>query len=75
MPRLPGFVGGTYTPRSYRADVERTVNLFPEIIESKEGENIGWLDRRPGLNIPHVVEARPRRRLLTCGRGVGRVRL
>lgn len=51
MPRLPGFIGGTYTPRSYRADVERTVNLVPEIIESKEGENAAWMERRPGLNI------------------------
>ena len=49
--RLPGFFGGTDTLRSYRADVERTENAVPEIIESGHGENRGWLGRRPGLNI------------------------
>ncbi len=37
MPQFPGFIGPSYTPVSYRADVERTVNLYPEIIESKHG--------------------------------------
>lgn len=49
--RLPGFFGGTDQVRSYRANVERTVNLVPERIESGNGENDGWMGRRPGLNI------------------------
>lgn len=50
MPQFPGFIGGSYTPVSYRADVERTVNLYPEIIESKHGPNVGFLRRRPKLS-------------------------
>ena len=49
--RLPGFYGGTDTVRSYRANLERTINLVPERIESGNGENDGWMGRRPGLNI------------------------
>lgn len=49
MPQFPGFVGPSYAPLSYRADRERTVNLYAELIESKHGPNTAWLRRRPAL--------------------------
>ena len=32
--KYPGFIGGSYTSQSVIADVERSVNWFPEILES-----------------------------------------
>ena len=48
--RFPGFIGATYTLRSLRADAQRCVNLFPELIESRNGANqeIGYLLQTPG---------------------------
>ena len=60
MARLPGFVGATYRLRSLKADPERCVNLYPEIIESRNGANgeIGYLVKVPG-----------RKRLASVGTG------
>src|SRR5574343_536811 len=50
MPHWPEFlVGCTYSPVSYRADVEQTINLYPERVESEGGTNTGFLRRRPAL--------------------------
>ena len=49
--RLKGAIGGSYQPQAYKADVQRTLNLVPEVIESQEGENSAYASRRPGLNI------------------------
>lgn len=41
MPKYPGFIGPGYTSQSRIADVERTVNWYPEKIESGIGK-VDW---------------------------------
>jgi hypothetical protein len=45
----PQLVGPSYTSSSPNADVERSVNLFPEAIESGNGKNQYVLLGTPGL--------------------------
>ncbi len=47
--RYPMFVGGSYETPSPHGDVQRTINLYPEIIESKAGKNNVILVGTPGL--------------------------
>lgn len=49
MPGWPGFYGGSYAPRAYRADLERSINLIPEPISSGKGTNEGFFQFRPVL--------------------------
>lgn len=60
LSRFPGFIGATYQSRSIKADCERCLNLYPELIESRNAPNgeIGYLPQVPGL-----------RRLATIGPG------
>lgn len=44
-----GFVGPSYTPYSQAADIQRTVNLYPEIVESGQGKSRIVLVGTPGL--------------------------
>lgn len=44
-----GFVGGSYQARSLAIDAQRTVNLFPELIESGNGKSKIALLGSPGL--------------------------
>lgn len=48
MPRF-GFVGPSYTPWSTAAESQRTVNLYPEKIESNAGKNAYALFGTPGI--------------------------
>lgn len=59
MPRFPGFIGATYKLRP-KVSPERCVNLFPELLESRNGTNgeIGYLLQVPGY-----------KRLMTVGTG------
>jgi hypothetical protein len=41
MPPYPGFCAGFYQSRSLTADCERTLNLYPERVESGHGANEG----------------------------------
>lgn len=50
MPSLPGWVGPSYQPQSPIGDAERTVNLYPEIIETENGVNRSILLSRWGLS-------------------------
>ncbi len=50
MSRFPGFIGPTYESRSKSADCQRTVNLYPEAIESGSGKNAAALYGTPGLS-------------------------
>jgi hypothetical protein len=52
--KYPGFIGPGYTSQSRIADVERTVNLYPEKIESGVGK-ADWV-LYPGPGFEEVVE-------------------
>lgn len=54
--RYPGFIGPTYQSRSLNADAERTINLYPEVVESGQGVNDVVLYTTPGMT-PFVVLA------------------
>lgn len=47
--RFPNFVGGTYQSDSFSADAQRTLNLYPELVESRSGKNSYRFHGRPGL--------------------------
>lgn len=49
MQPFAGFVGPTYQSRSIVADCQRTMNLYPEIIESGSGKSRIVFHRVPGL--------------------------
>lgn len=50
MPKLPGFVGGSYNGVSPQQSSDRTINLYPETNESGVGKNpSGALVGTPGL--------------------------
>lgn len=51
MPPIPGFVGPSYTAVSPAIDVERCVNLYPEIAEAPGGKGPAALIGTPGLSI------------------------
>lgn len=44
-----GFIGPSYVSRSRIADGQRTVNLYPEVVESQNGKNVVALYGTPGL--------------------------
>lgn len=50
-----GFVGPGYTPHSINADSQRTVNLYPEKVESGIGKNSFTLIGTPGLTQVHRI--------------------
>lgn len=47
----PSFIGATYAARSKTAANERTINMYPEIVEARSGKNIINLYRKPGLQL------------------------
>src|SRR5262245_49447434 len=49
MGRLNGFVGPTYESMSLTADAQRTLNLYPEQMQSGSGKNRYVLHGTPGL--------------------------
>ncbi len=49
--RLPGFIGPSYTPQSQLADIERSVNLYPEVVESQHGKSTATLYGTPGRSL------------------------
>lgn len=50
MVKLPlPFVGPSYTLRSLNADCQRSLNLYPEVIESGTGKSVSALIGTPGL--------------------------
>lgn len=69
MPRIP-LVGATYTLRTIRADLQRTVNWFPEAIESGNGNNGEKfrLVQVPGLLKKLTIGAGPIRGLYTTSK-------
>lgn len=51
------FIGGSYESRSVRADAQRTVNLYPELVESGTGKNKLALYGRPGLQTFTTIQS------------------
>jgi hypothetical protein len=54
MPRIDQpvpFIGPSYVSRSLNVDAQRSINLFPEIVESKDGKNSYYLLGTPGLRV------------------------
>lgn len=47
--RYPHFIDGSYELQFVTADVQRTVNLYPQIVESEGGKNAVTLMGTPGL--------------------------
>lgn len=58
--RVP-FLGGSYTSQSLRADAERTVNFYPEFIESKDGASPVVLYPTPGYELCATFPTSPHR--------------
>lgn len=69
--RFPGFIGPTYRLQSLKAANERCVNLYPEIIESRNSPNaeIGYLPMVPGLKRLATIVAGPIRGAFTLSTG------
>lgn len=49
--RYEGFIGGTAQLTSVNVDAERTMNLYPEIIDAGTPANNVWLRRRNGYQV------------------------
>lgn len=47
----PGFVAETYPARSYAVSIDRCVNWYPEIVESKKGKSVIAYYPTPGLTL------------------------
>ena len=45
----PGFVGGSYVSRSVNVNAERSINLYPEIVDAGTPKVKTWLVGTPGL--------------------------
>ena len=45
------FIGPSYTLNARKADVQRTVNLFPVVREVAGTKSIAYLDSVPGLSV------------------------
>lgn len=59
MSTYPGFIHGDYTARSLRANSERTINLYPEMVEDGLGNSKAALVSTPGLTLWLTAGAGP----------------
>jgi hypothetical protein len=66
-----GFVGPTYTSQSIIADSQRTMNWYPEMIESGQGQSQMALYRTPGLKLLVTLPTGPVRGCLPVTSGPG----
>src|SRR5258708_20912474 len=62
------FCGGSYTLASINADNQRSLNLYPEIVESGDGRSKLTLLPTPGLASIAMLDAAPRAQLEFNGR-------
>ena len=65
--RLDGFIGPGYQSASIRADCQRSLNLFPEVVESGKGKNSMYLLGTPGVSTWITLPASPIRGILAAG--------
>lgn len=64
------FLGGTYLSRSTSLAASRAVNIYPELVETKEGKEVGGFYGCPGLPVPLVmIGVGPIRGMLTAADG------
>ena len=69
--RFKGFIGGSYTLRSFNVDCQRCINLYPENNElgtGKAGE-VAALQPTPGLTLLQTIGTGPMRGAFTAGNG------
>lgn len=57
------FTGGSYTLSTINADNQRSLNLYPEIVESGDGRSKMTLLNTPGLAVLAQLDAAPRQQL------------
>lgn len=69
--RFPGFVGGSYTLASIAGDLERSVNFYPEPVQSGFGKSPVTLRGTPGLTTFATCAAGNRIRGMIICYGVG----
>src|SRR5579863_2497784 len=69
MAKTP-FLGGTYVGRSRELAYNRCVNLYPELVETKEGKDVGALYNCPGLSLLATVGSGPIRQAYLASNGV-----
>lgn len=62
--RLSGFVGPTYESMSLTADAQKTLNLYPEPIQSGTGKSRYAFHGTPGLSVWGTMPASPIRGML-----------
>lgn len=65
--KFPGFVGPSYTSLSMNVDVQRSVNLYPEIVETGAGKSRVVLYGTPGLATFATIGGGPIRGLMKAG--------
>lgn len=63
MPRFDNFLSGSYSSWSPNTDLEKTINLYPEIVESAGGKNKVVLHGTPGLQVHCTLPTAPIRAL------------
>jgi len=68
-----GFIGPSYEMRSKVGDGQKTVNLYPEMVESQTGKNTVILHGTPGLSTFATVDDGPIRGLFKSDENGGRV--
>ena len=69
MPRVDQpipFIGPSYVSRSLNVDAQRSINLFPELVESKDGKNDWYLLGTPGLKAFVSLPQTPIRCMYQC---------
>lgn len=68
-----GFIGNSHTLRSRIGDGQRTVNLYPEIVESGNGKSPVILYGTPGLSVFAALANGPVRAIFRSDEGGGRL--
>jgi hypothetical protein len=65
---VQGWLNPSYTLAAYQASAQRTLNLYPEVIESGSEKVVGYLKNAPGLSSPlATLPVAPLRGLLAGG--------
>src|SRR5437867_1345132 len=57
------FLGGAYLARSRILNAQRCINLYPELVETKDGKEVGGLFGTPGMALLATIGAGPIRAL------------
>ena len=68
-----GFIGPTYENRSLSVDAQRTLNLYPETIESGAGKNVVAFHGTPGTSLFATLTSGPVRGLFASDESGGRL--